>query len=110
MQDRYESFHGIVFNDDALRKAIELSVKYMHDRFLPDKAMDILDEAGAYFMLNGRQGEKISEKDIVEVSSIIFNIPDLSMDVDDMEYLKSLEERLTSRILGQEEAVSLVLK
>ncbi len=108
VQDKYESFHKIVFSDDALKKAIDLSVKYMHDKFLPDKAMDILDESGAYFMLNGAHGKKVGAKEITQISSLILNIPDLSADIEDYDHLKNLENRLSEKILGQQEAIDLV--
>ena len=105
VQHKYEEHHQIAFSDKALQTSIDLSVKYIHDRFLPDKAMDLIDEAGAHFMLKGKKYVEVTSRDISEILSRMLKLPPATLERDDTERLKSLEDRLRSRILGQEEAV-----
>ncbi len=71
VQKRYEDFHQIKFSDDALKEAINLSVRYIHDRFLPDKAMDIIDEAGAFHMLRGKKDVEIDARNYL-INSFLY--------------------------------------
>ncbi len=105
VQHRYEEHHGIRFSDEALRSAIDLSVRYLHERFLPDKAMDLIDEAGAHFMLRGLKDVEIGPKDISEILSTMLKLPPSTLDADDTRRLAQLEDRLRERIVGQDEAV-----
>ncbi|MCW8821972.1 MAG: AAA family ATPase, partial [Sulfurovum sp.] len=75
IKHKYEAYHNITFTDEALQSAIDLSVKYLHDRFLPDKAMDIIDEVGAHFMLRGQEGVTVTPKDIEESVAKIMKLP-----------------------------------
>ncbi len=108
VQHKYEEHHRIAFSDAALQTAIDLSVKYLHDRFLPDKAMDLIDEAGAHFMLRGERYVEVTSKDISEILSRMLKLPPATLEADDTERLRTLEERLGGRILGQEEAVRIL--
>jgi ATP-dependent Clp protease ATP-binding subunit ClpA len=105
VRHHYEKHHGITFSDEALKTAIDLSVKYIHDRFLPDKAMDIVDEAGAYCMLRGEQGMEIGTDRIAEIFSRMLKLPSTVVNPDDTQKLKKLKKRLKKRILGQDEAI-----
>ena len=105
VQHKYEEHHEIAFSDKALQAAIDLSVKYLHDRFLPDKAMDLIDEAGAHFMLRGEKHIEVTSRDISEILSRMLKLPPATLERDDTERLRTLEERLRGRILGQDEAV-----
>ncbi len=105
VQKHYEEFHKIKFSDEALKSAIDLSVKYLHDRFLPDKAMDIIDETGAKFMLQGKSGVEIGSEDISEVVSNMLKLPPTTLEVDDTQRLKELKDRLKEQIVGQDEAI-----
>ena len=106
IKHKYEDFHNITFTDAALQSAIDLSVKYLHDRFLPDKAMDIIDEVGAHFMLRGEVGVVVKPKDIEESVAKIMKLPSTVIGTDDTRKLKSLETDLASHIIGQNEAIS----
>jgi ATP-dependent Clp protease ATP-binding subunit ClpA len=106
VQHKYEEHHGITFSDEALRSAIDLSVKYLHERFLPDKAMDLIDEAGAHFMLRGEKGVTVSARDISTILSRMLKLPPATLEEEDTERLRALKERLQERIVGQEEAIS----
>ncbi len=105
VQHKYEDYHNINFTDAALRSAIDLSVKYLHDRFLPDKAMDIIDEVGAHFMLRGQNDVTVKPRDIEESVAKMMKLPSTVIGTDDTKKLKSLEQDLASHIIGQEEAI-----
>ena len=106
VQHKYEAHHKIRFSDEALRSAIELSVKYLHERFLPDKAMDLIDEAGAHFMLRGEREVEVTAKDISRILSTMLKLPPATLEEEDTERLRRLQERLQERIVGQEEAIA----
>ncbi len=105
VQDKYESYHNIRFSDEALRSAIDLSVKYIHDRFLPDKAMDIIDEVGAYFMLKGEEDIEIGVKEVSQIVSTMLKIPPQTLGESENESLFKLEESLKEHIIGQNRAI-----
>lgn len=105
VQHKYEAYHKITFTDEALQSAIDLSVKYLHDRFLPDKAMDIIDEVGAHFMLKGQEGVTVNPKDIEESVAKIMKLPSTVISTDDTKKLKTLEKDLAAHIIGQDEAI-----
>jgi len=106
IKHKYEEYHKITFTDESLQAAIDLSVKYLHDRFLPDKAMDIIDEVGAHFMLRGQEGVTVQLKDIEESVAKIMKLPSTVIGTDDTQKLKLLEKDLASHIIGQDEAIS----
>lgn len=108
VQDKYEDYHRITFTDSALTAAIDLSVKYLHDRFLPDKAMDIIDEVGAHFMLRGQSDVTVKPKDIEHSVAKMMKLPSTVIGTDDTKKLKSLENDLAAHIIGQDEAISAV--
>jgi ATP-dependent Clp protease ATP-binding subunit ClpA len=105
VQHKYEDYHNIRFTDAALQSAIDLSVKYLHDRFLPDKAMDIVDEVGAHFMLRGQSGVTVKPKDIEASVAKMMKLPSTVIGTDDTKKLKTLEKDLSSHIIGQDEAI-----
>jgi len=106
IQHKYEAFHNIKFTDAALQSAIDLSVKYLHDRFLPDKAMDIIDEVGAHFMLRGQNDVIVKPRDIEESVAKMMKLPSTVIGTDDTQKLKTLERDLKEHILGQDEAIA----
>ncbi len=105
IQHKYEDYHHITFTDEALESAIDLSVKYLHDRFLPDKAMDIIDEVGASFMLRGQSNVTVKPKDIEMSVAKMMKLPSTVIGTDDTKKLKNLEKDLSSHIIGQDEAI-----
>jgi len=105
IQHKYEEYHNIKFTDASLQSAIDLSVKYLHDRFLPDKAMDIIDEVGAHFMLKGVSGVMVKPRDIEESMAKIMKLPSTVIGTDDTKKLKTMEKDLSSHIIGQDEAI-----
>jgi len=105
IQHKYEDYHHIYFTDEALHAAIDLSVKYLHERFLPDKAMDIIDEVGAHFMLQGKENATVKAKDIEESVAKMMKLPSSVIGTDDTRKLKTLERDLKAHIIGQDEAI-----
>lgn len=103
----YESFHGVRYGKDVLPYAVEMSAKYMAERFLPDKAIDLLDEAGAYRQLHPlEQKVQTVGKDVIdEILSKICKIPKETVEQDDVGRLKTLEQRLSAYVFGQAEAI-----
>ncbi len=110
VQHKYEAHHEIAFSDKALHTAIDLSVKYIHDRFLPDKAMDIIDEVGAHFMLHGKKHMEVTSKEIAKGVARMLKLPDSTIDVDDTAMLATLEEDLQERIIDQDEAIHALVR
>ncbi len=109
-----EKHHNVKISDDALTAAYELSVRYINDRFLPDKAIDLLDEAAAAAHVEAgtksRTARIVDSAAIAQVVSLWTNIPVTGLDEDETERLKNLEALLKERIIGQDEAVTAVAK
>jgi ATP-dependent Clp protease ATP-binding subunit ClpA len=103
----YEEFHKLRYTNDAIKAAVELSAKYITDRKLPDKAIDIIDEAGASQMLvpEGRRKKIIGLKEVEAVVAKIARIPPKSVSKSDTESLKQLETDLKRAVYGQEDAI-----
>ncbi len=103
----YESFHKVSYSADALRTAVELSARHIHDRKLPDKAIDVLDEAGAAKKLAGGDANEapIFAKDIERVIAKMARIPEKNVSHDERAVLKNLERDIKSMVYGQDEAI-----
>lgn len=106
----YEDHHGVTYVDDALVMAAELASKHINDRFLPDKAIDVIDEAGAIVKLEERGTPEVSVGDIEMVVAGIAKIPPKSVSGSDKQRLQSLEKELKSVIYGQDHAVEQLVK
>jgi ATP-dependent Clp protease ATP-binding subunit ClpA len=103
----YEEFHKLRYTNDAIKAAVELSAKYINDRKLPDKAIDIIDEAGASQMLlpEGKRKKIIGLKEVEAVVAKIARIPPKSVSKTDTEALKQLETDLKRAVYGQDDAI-----
>jgi ATP-dependent Clp protease ATP-binding subunit ClpA len=102
----YEQHHGIVYTDSALKAAVELSAKHLNDRYLPDKAIDVIDEAGAYVRLNGAgRRKKIHPRDIEKIVAKMARIPMRSVSSSDRSKLQNLSKQLGQVVFGQENAI-----
>jgi ATP-dependent Clp protease ATP-binding subunit ClpA len=103
----YEDHHKVHYSDEALRAAVELSARYIGDRKLPDKAIDVIDEAGAAQMLvpEDKRKKTIGLKDIEHIVAKIARIPPKSMTKDDKEVLANLERDLKTMVFGQDQAI-----
>ncbi|MDP3852948.1 ATP-dependent Clp protease ATP-binding subunit ClpA [Phenylobacterium sp.] len=104
----YEEFHKLRYTNDAIKAAVELSAKYITDRKLPDKAIDIIDEAGAGQMLlpEGKRKKIIGLKEVESVVAKIARIPPKSVSKTDTEALKQLNDDLKRAVYGQDEAIA----
>jgi ATP-dependent Clp protease ATP-binding subunit ClpA len=107
LKTNYEKHHKVRYSPEAIRAAVELSAKYIHDRKLPDKAIDVIDEAGASRMLlpENKRRKTVTLKDVEEIVAKIARIPPKSVTADDREVLKSLERDLKSMVYGQDGAI-----
>ena len=103
----FETFHKIRYTNDAIKTAVELSSKYMHDRKLPDKAIDVIDEAGASQMLlpESRRKKTIGVNEIEAVISTMARIPPKSVSKNDTEKLRDLDTELKRVVFGQDTAI-----
>jgi len=125
LRSKYETYHGVVYSPAALKAAVDLSVQFLPDRRLPDKAIDIMDEAGAYLRIHthgGFTGHKAAEaalsknKPVVTSSLIkritadIARVPVQSVTTGEKDRLRALEDTLRQKIFGQDAAVTLVAK
>ncbi|XXY33701.1 ATP-dependent Clp protease ATP-binding subunit ClpA [Sorangium sp. So ce233] len=105
LQKRYEEFHKITYTAEAIEAAAKLSARYLQDRRLPDKAIDLLDEAGAAARLRHGDGYKVDTADIELVIAKMAQIPPRQVSTSDKAQLKDLDQSLRSVIFGQDEAV-----
>ena len=113
LRSQYESFHGVTYNDDALDFAVDASYKHVNDRFLPDKAIDLIDEAGAAMEVKGEKvkGEKVKKTDIADVLAKTCKVDALAINSDDdNSRLETLAPQLLSKIYGQDEAIRQVVE
>ena len=108
LKSRFEEHHKLRYTDRALRTATELSARYITDRFLPDKAIDVIDEAGAYQQLQSVSKRKkvIGVGDIEATVSKIARVPSKTVTTDDKTILEKLEKNLQLVVFGQDEAIS----
>ena len=112
LKSNYEDYHNVKYTDEAIKLAVELSSKYINDRFLPDKAIDIIDEAGSYISMNREDSNEkiIDEKIIEEVISKVCHIPKNTVEKDEISSLKELEDNLEKNIFGQNKAIHEVVR
>ena len=110
LKSRFEEHYGLRYIDKALRSAAELSARHIPDRFLPDKAIDVIDEAGAYQQLQpkSRRKKSINVSDIEHIVSKMARIPPRSVSSSDKEQLRSLEDQLKMVVFGQPQAISAI--
>jgi ATP-dependent Clp protease ATP-binding subunit ClpA len=104
----FEEHHGIKFTGDAIKSAVELSARYINDRKLPDKAIDVIDEAGAaqHLVIESKRRKTIGVKEIEAVVAKIARIPPKNVSKDDAEVLKDLEKSLKRVVFGQDDAIT----
>src|SRR5438128_5868055 len=107
LKSRFEAHHGIKYSGNALTSAAELSARYINDRHLPDKAIDVIDEAGAAqkILPKSRQKKVVGKTEIEEIISKIARIPPASVSQDDRAALKNLDRDLKAVVFGQDQAI-----
>ena len=108
IKKKYESYHGISIDDKAITAAVTLSMRYIYDRSLPDKAIDLIDEAAADLKMKrvGRQKPILTELDIASAAEVRTGIPLSVIGSTEREMLVNLEDELKKRIIGQDEAIN----
>jgi ATP-dependent Clp protease ATP-binding subunit ClpA len=107
LKTNYERHHKVRYTDEAIRGAVELAAKYINDRKLPDKAIDVIDEVGASRMLvpEAKRRKTVTLRDVEEIVAKIARIPPKSVSADDKETLRNLERDLKSMVFGQDKAI-----
>ena len=107
LKTNYEKHHKVSYTEEAIRGAVELAAKYINDRKLPDKAIDVIDEVGASRMLVPEDQRRaiVTLRDVEEIVAKIARIPPKSVSADDKETLRSLERDLKSMVFGQDKAI-----
>ncbi|MBL8684966.1 MAG: ATP-dependent Clp protease ATP-binding subunit ClpA [Myxococcales bacterium] len=108
LKKQYEDYHKVTYDDAALEAAVDLAIRYLQDRKLPDKAIDLVDEAGAKKKLAEGEGAKIAVEDVEAVVATMAQIPPRQVSTDDRTALKNLESDLGNAVFGQESAVKIV--
>jgi ATP-dependent Clp protease ATP-binding subunit ClpA len=108
LKEKYESHHGIRYTNKALRAAAQLSAKYINERFLPDKAIDVIDEAGAKQQLVAASKRKkvINDSDIESIVAKMARIPEKSVSSSEKDSLKTLDRNLKMVVFGQDHAIN----
>ncbi len=112
VKDVFEEYHKVSYTDEALKAAVNLSSKYINDKFLPDKAIDIIDEAGAFVDINREKYSSglVDESIIEELISKICHIPKKTIENTEINSLKILEKELKDAIFGQNQAIEEVAR
>ena len=118
LKSKYEEFHGIKYSKTAIRSAVELSKKYITDRFLPDCAIDVIDEVGASKKISlvstlktkSKKNLTVSQVDIENTIAKMAHIPAKSATKSDLTLLKSLEKNMQKRVYGQDEAITTIVQ
>jgi ATP-dependent Clp protease ATP-binding subunit ClpA len=116
LKEKYEEFHGVKYSPSAIKMAVELSKKFIQDRFLPDSAIDVIDEVGATKKLEIEAKKSkpktvtITQKDVEQTVAKMAHIPPKSATKSDLTLLKSLERSMQKRIFGQDKAISTIVQ
>ena len=112
LKEGYESFHQVKYDDEALEFAVKGSARHITDRYLPDKAIDLIDEAGAWVQMNRKDGEDghVDKALIASVLARVAKVESLTMEESDNDRLESLEPRILDNIYGQDVAVKQVVE
>jgi ATP-dependent Clp protease ATP-binding subunit ClpA len=101
----FEEHHSVKYSKEAIEQAVKVTSRYLNERYLPDKAIDAIDEAGSWQRINNKQDEVINAKDIRRVVALMAKIPVNDLDGDDIQRLQSIERNLKMVIFGQDQAI-----
>ena len=118
LKSKYEEFHGVKYSKSAIISAVELSKKYITDRFLPDCAIDVIDEVGAFKKIELSKNLKtkndinitVGSKDVEEIIAKMAHIPVRSATKSDLSLLKNLEKNMQKRVFGQDKAITSIIQ
>jgi ATP-dependent Clp protease ATP-binding subunit ClpA len=108
LREPYEEHHGIKLDDEVLYAAADLSARYIHDRHLPDKAIDVIDETGSFLRLGRKKRRKVTVADIETVVSKIARIPSRQVSRSDKRRIKTLDRDIKKRVFGQDGAIDVL--
>ncbi|MCC5927206.1 MAG: ATP-dependent Clp protease ATP-binding subunit ClpA [Bacteroidetes bacterium] len=108
LQPDFEKYHGLKYQPSAVEAAVKLSARYLNDRQLPDKAIDVMDEAGAKVSLKTEKRKHVTARDVEELIAGIARIPVKSLSTGDKEHLRNLDEELNQAVFGQEKAIKAI--
>jgi len=106
LQASYEKHHGIKYDEKAIEAAVKLSVRYIPNKRLPDKAIDLIDEAGAKVKLQTGKNKEVTVKDVESIVAKLAGLPVKTLETNDVQKLMSLKSKLESKIYGQDEAIN----
>ncbi len=108
LRSYYEDFHGVTYTDNAVKAAAELAAKYINDKYMPDKAIDVIDEAGATRKLHSsyKDGAVVGVREIEAVVAHMAKVPTRNISASDTEKLKDLESELKLTVFGQDDAIN----
>jgi ATP-dependent Clp protease ATP-binding subunit ClpA len=108
LKSNFEKHHGVEFTDEAIEAAVKLSARHIHDRFLPDKAIDVMDDSGSWQRVidSEKRVKLITEKEVGEAVARLAKIPEEQICGDDREKLEHLEENIKLKVFGQDHAVT----
>ena len=113
IKESYEKYHNVTYTDEAIKNAVVLSDKYINDKYLPDKAIDIIDEAGAYVRIHDKGSEEklcVDENVIEEIISKVCSIPKQTVESSEIDSLKNIEAELKKNIFHQDKAIEEVVR
>ncbi|NOX15117.1 MAG: ATP-dependent Clp protease ATP-binding subunit ClpA [Epsilonproteobacteria bacterium] len=110
LKDSYEKHHNVKYPNTVLKSSVELAKKYINDRFLPDSAIDLIDEVGASFHLLKRKRKSVSIVDIENILEKIAHVPNRHINANESEVISSLEKNLKSKVFGQDEAIHTIVR
>ena len=108
LKPQFESHHGVKYSNESIKEAVKITSRYLNDKFLPDKAIDAIDEAGSWQRIKGLQETAINESDIRRVVASMAKIPVNDLNGDDIQRLQSIERNLKMVIFGQDEAINIL--
>lgn len=111
IKSNYENYHGVVYHNDIILLACQLSDKFINDRKLPDKAIDVIDETGAFLRIQhgDEQNITVTKNDIERTVALMAKVPENSISENEIDKLKTLEDRIRSKVFGQDKAVGAVV-
>lgn len=110
LKQHYEDYHGVKYDDEAIDFAVRASAKHITDRYLPDKAIDLIDEAGAYLVAHGSDSGVVDKTLIASVLARLSKVDALAIKEDDTQRLETIEQRIKDKIYGQDSAVKSVVE
>jgi ATP-dependent Clp protease ATP-binding subunit ClpA len=105
LKERYEKLHGVTYTDDAIVGAVDLSIKFLNNRYLPDKAIDLIDEAGAWKEISKTEDKTVTEADILLQLNKACGVSEKTLESNSMKAIRDLNTTLKSQVFGQDEAV-----